>query len=57
MTSIENISHAGREVKWSEDEGEILSGVTGVLNPTTCLHLGDILLFTVSTDHYPQYDV
>ncbi|KAL2085392.1 hypothetical protein ACEWY4_018712 [Coilia grayii] len=29
----------------------------GVLNPTTCLQLGDILLFTVSKEHYPQYDI
>lgn len=29
----------------------------GVLNPTACLHLGDIILFTVNTRHYPQYDL
>ncbi|XP_067306926.1 uncharacterized protein si:dkey-103g5.4 isoform X3 [Pseudorasbora parva] len=29
----------------------------GVLNPTACLHLEDILLFTVTQQHYPQYDV
>ncbi|XP_048016114.1 uncharacterized protein si:dkey-103g5.4 isoform X4 [Megalobrama amblycephala] len=29
----------------------------GVLNPTACLHPGDILLFTVTQQHYPQYDV
>lgn len=28
----------------------------GFLNPTACLHLGDALLFTVNTRHYPQYD-
>ncbi|ROL53321.1 hypothetical protein DPX16_20431 [Anabarilius grahami] len=29
----------------------------GVLNPTACLHPGDILLFSVTQQHYPQYDV
>ncbi|XP_067222021.1 uncharacterized protein si:dkey-103g5.4 isoform X3 [Chanodichthys erythropterus] len=28
----------------------------GVLNPTACLHPGDILLFTLTQQHYPQYD-
>lgn len=32
-------------------------GVTGILNPTTCLHLGDVIMFTVSARHYPQYDL
>ncbi|XP_076832108.1 uncharacterized protein LOC143477416 [Brachyhypopomus gauderio] len=32
-------------------------GIAGVMNPTACLHLDDILLFTVSKQHYPQYDV
>ncbi|XP_054650319.1 uncharacterized protein si:dkey-103g5.4 isoform X2 [Dunckerocampus dactyliophorus] len=30
---------------------------TGIVNPTACLHLGDVLLFTVSTQHYPFYDI
>ncbi|XP_026229838.1 uncharacterized protein LOC113171590 [Anabas testudineus] len=30
---------------------------SGVLNPTTCLHLGDVMLFTVNAHHYPQYDL
>ncbi|XP_056613166.1 uncharacterized protein si:dkey-103g5.4 isoform X2 [Triplophysa dalaica] len=29
----------------------------GILNPTACLHPGDILLFTVTEQHFPQYDV
>nr|XP_057936579.1 uncharacterized protein LOC131134908 [Doryrhamphus excisus] len=31
--------------------------MTGIVNPTACLHLGDVLLFTVSTQHYPHYDI
>ncbi|XP_067362811.1 uncharacterized protein [Channa argus] len=31
--------------------------LTGVLNPTSCLHLGDVILFTVNRHHYPQYDL
>ncbi|XP_030633960.1 uncharacterized protein si:dkey-103g5.4 [Chanos chanos] len=30
---------------------------SGLLNPIACLHLGDILLFTVSKHHFPQYDI
>ncbi|KAK6297050.1 hypothetical protein J4Q44_G00331920 [Coregonus suidteri] len=37
--------------------GTMNSSSVGILNPTACLHLGDILLFTVSRQHYPQYDV
>ncbi|RXM95099.1 hypothetical protein EOD39_17262 [Acipenser ruthenus] len=29
----------------------------GILNPTVCLSLGDVLVFTVSKEHYPVYDV
>lgn len=29
----------------------------GVLNPAACFHLGDIILFTVDTRHYPLYDL
>ncbi|KAK6469303.1 hypothetical protein HHUSO_G32740 [Huso huso] len=29
----------------------------GILNPTACLSLGDVLVFTVSKEHYPVYDV
>ncbi|KAL0973021.1 hypothetical protein UPYG_G00197840 [Umbra pygmaea] len=37
--------------------GSSNSSSVGVLNPTTCLHLGDTLLFTVTRKHYPQYDI
>lgn len=30
---------------------------TQVMNPIACLHLEDILLFTVTRHHYPQYDM
>ncbi|XP_062417626.1 uncharacterized protein LOC119229096 [Pungitius pungitius] len=33
------------------------TSVPGVLNPTTCLRLGDVILFTVDTRLYPQYDL
>ncbi|XP_060902571.1 uncharacterized protein si:dkey-103g5.4 [Labrus mixtus] len=33
------------------------TSVNGVLNPTTCLQLGEVMLFTVDTRHYPQYDL
>ncbi|XP_034025206.1 uncharacterized protein si:dkey-103g5.4 [Thalassophryne amazonica] len=64
VPKVENNSHGRREMNLSgriakrnvEEEMET-TGFTGVLNPTTCLHLGDILLFTVSMQHYPQYDV
>ena len=39
------------------DMKEEVRSVTGVLNPTTCLHLGDVILFTVNTHNYPQYDL
>ncbi|KAK0146501.1 hypothetical protein N1851_014165 [Merluccius polli] len=32
-------------------------GISGVMNPTACLQLSDVLLFTVNTQHYPQYDI
>ncbi|XP_044059103.1 uncharacterized protein si:dkey-103g5.4 isoform X2 [Siniperca chuatsi] len=62
ITKVENISHGGREMNSSSRKGnksdfkeEVRE--TGVLNPTTCLHLGDVILFTVDTRHYPQYDL
>ncbi|XP_077775594.1 uncharacterized protein LOC114585855 [Podarcis muralis] len=30
---------------------------SGILNPTTCLKIHDIVMFIVSKDHYPVYDV
>ncbi|CAJ1065477.1 uncharacterized protein si:dkey-103g5.4 isoform X1 [Xyrichtys novacula] len=60
FNEVESISH-GRESNFSGrkgNKGDISErSETGVLNPTTCLHLGDILLFTVDTRHYPQYDL
>lgn len=63
VTKVGNISHGGREIDSSRTGGnkidmkEEVRSVTGVLNPTTCLHLGDVILFTVDTRHYPQYDL
>lgn len=37
--------------------GTMNSSSVGILNPTACLHQGDTLLFTVTRQHYPQYDV
>lgn len=38
-------------------EKERKAGVTGVLNPAACFHLGDVILFSVDTHHYPLYDL
>ncbi|KAJ4935626.1 hypothetical protein JOQ06_017157 [Pogonophryne albipinna] len=60
VTKVENISHEGRENDGNKSDvkEEIRElSVTGVLNPTTCLQLGDVILFTVDTHHYPQYDL
>ncbi|XP_036006035.1 uncharacterized protein si:dkey-103g5.4 [Fundulus heteroclitus] len=64
VSGVENISDGKGEVhfrQWKQDlidiEGQSLSRRSGVLNPTTCLHLGDILLFTINARHYPLYDV
>ncbi|XP_051254705.1 uncharacterized protein si:dkey-103g5.4 isoform X3 [Dicentrarchus labrax] len=65
VNKVENISQEGREMNSSSrraNRGDIEeevrgTSVTGVLNPTACLLLGDVLLFTVDTRHYPQYDL
>lgn len=60
VTKVENISHEGRENDGNKSDvkEEIRElSVTGLLNPTTCLQLGDVILFTVDTHHYPQYDL
>lgn len=63
VTNIETISHGvgemnSRKVNQSDVKEQVReASVIGVLNPTTCLHLGDVILFTVDTRHYPQYDV
>ncbi|XP_040929476.2 uncharacterized protein si:dkey-103g5.4 isoform X2 [Betta splendens] len=36
---------------------EDMRSVTGILNPTACLHMGDVIMFTVNARHYPQYDL
>ncbi len=48
-------SRKGNKSDIEEDASE--TSETGVLNPTTCLQLGDAILFTVDTRHYPQYDL
>ncbi|GLD57322.1 uncharacterized protein AKAME5_000956100 [Lates japonicus] len=63
VSKVENISHGGREMNSTRMRGnksdmrEDVRSVTGVLNPTACLHLGDVILFTVDTRHYPEYDL
>lgn len=65
VTKVENITNVGQEMNSSSRTGnrgdmkeqEREMSVTGVLNPTACLHLGDVMLFTVNTHHYPQYDL
>ncbi|XP_034556228.1 uncharacterized protein si:dkey-103g5.4 [Notolabrus celidotus] len=60
----ENISHE-REDNFSSRKGDKGGNgggmrersVTEILTPTTCLILGDVLLFTVNTHHYPLYDL
>ncbi|XP_060928461.1 uncharacterized protein si:dkey-103g5.4 [Limanda limanda] len=49
--------NSSRTRAYKRDMKEEERGVTGVLNPTTCLQLGDIILFTVDTGHYPLYDL
>lgn len=48
-------SSGGEDPSGREEASE--TGPTGVLNPTTCLQLGDVLLFTVSGRLFPQYDL
>ncbi|XP_059188149.1 uncharacterized protein LOC131970745 [Centropristis striata] len=65
LPGVENISHSRIEMNSSSTKENMSdvkkdmreTSVTGVLNPTTCLHLGDVLLFTVDTRHFPQYDL
>ncbi|XP_031647267.1 uncharacterized protein LOC116353699 [Oncorhynchus kisutch] len=45
---------SSRATTWG---GTMNSSSVGILNPTACLHLRDTLLFTVTRQHYPQYDV
>ncbi|XP_077578970.1 uncharacterized protein LOC144200601 [Stigmatopora nigra] len=55
MKILQNISSSGSKIPESKTD-ESSKNLAGILNPTTCLQLGDILLFTVTTRHYPQYD-
>ncbi|CAL8351040.1 unnamed protein product [Lota lota] len=48
-------SGASNNIGWGSLNDEPV--VSGVMNPTACLQLGEILLFTVNTHHYPQYDI
>ncbi|KAM3615726.1 uncharacterized protein V6R79_006907 [Siganus canaliculatus] len=52
---INSSSVTGSEKDIKEEVEEV--GTSGLLNPTACLHLGDIMLFTVDTSHYPEYDL
>jgi len=52
---IDSSSRKGNKSETNEEERD--SRVTGVLNPTACLHLGDVVLFTVDTRRFPQYDL
>lgn len=62
LWDVENVS---REVDASDrraNEGGVKEKVektsmAGVLNPVACFHLGDVILFTVDTRHYPLYDL
>lgn len=62
---VENSSHGDGEANSSSrmrNKSDIKeeareTSAAGVLNPTTCLHSGDVILFTVNTQHYPQYDL
>lgn len=62
---IAGVENVGRDRDTNErraNEGDVKekvekTSVTGVLNPVACLHLGDVILFTVDTRHYPLYDL
>ncbi|XP_077397029.1 uncharacterized protein LOC144033090 isoform X4 [Festucalex cinctus] len=56
MRIMANSSSDGGSIN-NRKKGESRESVTGIFNPTTCLHLGDVLLFTVTTRDYPQYDI
>ncbi|XP_036935202.1 uncharacterized protein LOC119008697 [Acanthopagrus latus] len=59
LNEVENMSEgSGAMISSSRrgDKGDTAT-VTGVVNPTVCLHLGEVILFTVNTRHYPQYDL
>ncbi|KAK3531764.1 hypothetical protein QTP70_028289 [Hemibagrus guttatus] len=58
--SVENHTYTDTESYWSmgpASRGARNREAAQVMNPIACLHLEDILLFTVTRHHYPQYDV
>ncbi|XP_057206531.1 uncharacterized protein LOC130564467 [Triplophysa rosa] len=61
--NVEDRGIEDKEEEWSSHwslESSLISSDRqpgGVLNPTACLHPGDILLFTVTQQHFPQYDI
>ncbi|XP_030261233.1 uncharacterized protein LOC115574093 isoform X5 [Sparus aurata] len=59
LNKVENMSQGSGEMISSSRRGTKgdITSVTGVVNPTVCLHLGEVILFTVDTHHYPQYDL
>lgn len=62
LADVENASRgAGANKRRVDPEGgeekERKAGVSGVLNPAACFHLGDVILFSVDTHHYPLYDL
>lgn len=61
VANVENFTHGQMESRRRGREKSNITveekNVVAVLNPTTCLHLGDVILFTVDTQHFPQYDI
>lgn len=60
IADVDNVSLGtdSRQANQEENnEKERKTSVTGVLNPAACFHLGDVILFTVDTRHYPLYDL
>ncbi|XP_058270321.1 uncharacterized protein si:dkey-103g5.4 isoform X4 [Hemibagrus wyckioides] len=58
--SVGNHTYVDMESYWSmgpASRGARNREADQVMNPIACLHLEDILLFTVTRHHYPQYDV
>lgn len=60
IADIDNVNQ-GIDYRWVNQEKnkkkERKMSVTGVLNPVACFHLGDVILFTVDSRHYPLYDL
>lgn len=60
IADVDNVSR-GMDYRWvnqeKNKEKERKTSVNGVLNPAACFHLGDVILFTVDTRHYPLYDL